>query len=81
MKTLHRAAIMVLSVGTSSARADGYSPTTLFTCIPDEQSSCVSPAPRPAPFTIPNGAVLHRYVTTICRGNSLFQPALDSGGR
>ena len=65
MKTLHRAAIMVLSVGTSSAHAE----------------SCVSPAPRPAPFTIPNGAVLHRYVTTICRGNSLFQPALDSGAR
>lgn len=62
MKIMLRAAIMIFSIGTSSTHADdidGYSPTTLFTPIPGEQSSWVAAAPRQAANTIPNGAVVH----------------------
>jgi hypothetical protein len=62
MKIMLRAAIMMFSIGTSSMHADdtdGYSPTTLFTSIPVEQSTWVAAAPRQAAITIPNGAVVH----------------------
>jgi hypothetical protein len=65
MKAMLRAAIVVFSIGTSSAHAgdgDGYSPTTLFTSIPGQQS--------------PRGG--H---TTNRPGNWLFQPASNSGER
>jgi hypothetical protein len=84
MKTMLRAAIMVFSIGTISAHADdgdGFSPTTLFTSIPHEQSTWVAAAPRQAAITIPNGAAAGGYVTTSRRGNWLFPPAPDSGER
>ncbi len=79
MKTVLRAAIMVVSIGTSAAHAgedDGYSPTTPFTSIPGEQSSQVAAAPRQAAIAIPNGAVArgYGYVTTGRRGTWLFPP-------
>ena len=82
MKIMLRAAIMVFSTGTSSAHADGYSPTTLLTSIPGEQSSGVAAAPGQVAITIPNGAVAHRYVTTTsCPRSWLFHLAPDSGER
>ena len=64
MKIMLRAAIMIFSIGTGSTHADdtdGYSPTTLFTSIPGEQSSRVAAAAaRQAAITIPNGAVVHQ---------------------
>jgi hypothetical protein len=63
MKIMLRADIMIFSIGTGSTHADdtdGYSPTTLFTSIPGEQSSWVAAAAaRQAAITIPNGAVVH----------------------
>jgi hypothetical protein len=82
MKTMLRAAIMVLSVGSGAAHADdgdGYSTTTLFTSIPGEQSTPPAAAPRRVAIAIPNGAVARGYVTTSSRGTSLFLPAADSG--
>ena len=60
MKTMLRAAIMVLSIGSSATHADdadGYSATTLFTSIPSEQPSWVAAASGRAAITVPNGAV------------------------
>ena len=48
IKTMLRAAIMVVSIGTSSAYAcdgDTYSATRLLTSIPSEQSSLAVAAP------------------------------------
>jgi hypothetical protein len=82
MKTILRAAIMVLGIGNGVAHAgdgDGYSARTLFTSIPGEQSTPSAAAPVQEAFAIPNGAVARGYVTTSRRGVSLFPPAPDSG--
>ena len=84
MKTMLRAAIMVLGIGGSAAYADdgdGYAATTLFTSIPGEQSSRPAAPPGKLAIVIPNGAVARGYVTTSRRGTWLFQPAPDSGER
>jgi hypothetical protein len=81
MKTILRAAIMALSIGSSVAHADdgdGYSATTLFTSIPGEQSTPPAAAPGRMAIAIPNDAVARGYVTTRRRGTSLFLPAPSS---
>jgi hypothetical protein len=83
MKTMLRAAIMVLGIGGSAAYADngdGHAATTLFTSIPGEQSAPPATTPRQAAITIPNGAVARGYVTTSHRSTWLFPPAPDGGG-
>jgi hypothetical protein len=78
MKIMLRAAIMMFSIGTGSTHAgdtDGYSPTTLFISIPGGQFSSVAAAPRQVEITIPNGAVVHRYVPTSRPCNWLLQQA------
>jgi hypothetical protein len=67
MKITVRAAIMMFSIGTISTHAgdtDGYSPATLFISVPGGQFSSVAAAPRQVEITIPNGAVVHRYLIT-----------------
>jgi hypothetical protein len=84
MKTMLRAAIMVFSIGISSAYADngdGYAATTLFTSIPDQQSSRPATAPGRVTITIPNDAEARGYVTTSRGSTWLFLPTPDSGER
>jgi hypothetical protein len=83
MKTMLPAAIVVFSIGASSAHAgdgDAFPTTTLFTSIPGEQSSQVPAAPPQAAIAIPNGAVARGYVTTSRRGTWLFPAVPDSSG-
>lgn len=84
MKTMLRAAIMVLGIGSNAAYADGgdghvATTTTLFKSTAGEQSSQpVAPLRQPA-ITILNGAVARGNGTTSRRGTWLFPPAPDNG--
>ena len=80
MKTMLRAAIMVVSIGTSSAYAcdgDTYSATRLLTSIPSEQSSLAVAAP--GGVTVQVDGVARSYATTSRRGARLFLSAPDRG--
>jgi hypothetical protein len=80
MNTMLRAAIMVVSIGTSSAYAcDGdYSATRLLTSIPSEQSSLAVAAPGRG-VTVQVDGVARSYATTSRRGAWLFLSAPDRG--
>ena len=81
MKTMLRAAIMVVSIGTSSAYAcdgDTYSATRLLTSIPSEQSSLAIAAPGRW-VTVQVDGVARSYATTSRRSTWLFPPTQDSG--
>jgi hypothetical protein len=80
MKTMLRAAIMVVSIGTSSAYAcdgDTYSATRLLTSIPSEQSSLAAAAPGRGAMVQVDGVA--RYVTTSRIGAWLFLSVPDRG--
>jgi hypothetical protein len=84
MKTMLRAAIMVVGIGSTAVGAengDGYAATTMFASIPGEQSTLPAAAPGRVAIAIPNGAVARGYVTTSGRGTRLFPPTLDGGER
>jgi hypothetical protein len=80
MKTMLRAAIMVVSIGTSSAYAcdgDTYSARRLLTSIPSAQSSSAAAARGRGVMVQVDGVA--RHVTTSRFGAWLFLSAPDRG--
>jgi hypothetical protein len=81
MKTMLRAAMMVFSIGTSSAHAgDGQSKATRFTSIPGEQLYPLPAAPAEGTVDIQNGGMARAYSTRSHSSTWLFAPAGDDGG-
>ena len=82
MKTMLRAAMLVVSIGTSSAYAydgDTYSAARLLTSIPSEQFSLAAAAPGRAGGNCAVDGKARSYVTTSRRGAWLFLSAPDRG--
>jgi hypothetical protein len=81
MKTMLRAALMVFSIGTSSAHTgDGQPKDTGFPSIPAEQLYPQAAGPAEGTVDIQNGAVAHAYSTSSHSSSRLFPPAQDNGG-
>jgi hypothetical protein len=80
MKTMLRATVMVLSLGTGAAYADGGDliANTQFTEIPGVLAQAPVQQVPSAVATNQNG-VTHNYVTQGSHGTWLYPPAQDSG--